>query len=153
MKIHLLDDRLTARPKHPEFRDRVSLRGAAKKRSSPVGVENVRKAFQAFITPARRQRVLEAFEEGEPTRIVRPETGPAKSRQLNEAIASALCLEASARAARFLARSSCKETRFRHRSGRRARSCSTSPLSPTGKRPASKPEKPGQEKSGRRKRR
>lgn len=52
MKIHLLDDRLTARPKHPEFRDRVSLRGAAKKRSSPVDVENVRRAFQAFITPA-----------------------------------------------------------------------------------------------------
>lgn len=43
--------------------------------------------------------MLEAFEGGEPTRIVRPETGPAKSRQLNEAKASALHLEASARAA------------------------------------------------------
>lgn len=29
--------------------------------------------------------MLEAFEGGEPTRIVRPETGPVKSRQLNEA--------------------------------------------------------------------
>lgn len=43
--------------------------------------------------------MLEAFEEGEPTRIVRPETGPAKSGQLNEAKASALYLEVSARAA------------------------------------------------------
>lgn len=43
--------------------------------------------------------MFEAFEGGEPTRVVRPETGPAKSRQLNEANASALHLEASARAA------------------------------------------------------
>jgi len=47
----LLGDRLTARPKHPDFRERVSLRGAAKERRSPVDVENVRRALQAFVTP------------------------------------------------------------------------------------------------------
>jgi len=47
----LLGDRLTARPKHPDFRERASLRGAAKERKSPVDVENVRRALQAFITP------------------------------------------------------------------------------------------------------
>src|SRR5262249_46345291 len=52
MKIRLRDARLTARPKHPEFRDGASLRGAAKERSSPVGVENVLKALQAFNSPA-----------------------------------------------------------------------------------------------------
>jgi len=47
----LLGDRLTARPKHPDFRERVSLRGAAKERRSPVDVENVRRALQALATP------------------------------------------------------------------------------------------------------
>lgn len=63
-----------------------------------------------FVNPFRRQRVLEAFEGGEPSRIVflapdqKSGRGPAKSGQQNGAHAKALHLEASTHAA-FLSQS------------------------------------------------
>jgi hypothetical protein len=87
--------------------------------------------------------VLEAFEGGEPSRIVflvpdqKSGLGPAKSGQQNGAHAKALHLEASTHAAFFsesnldvkFEQSNPAEKKLRHRTGRRACSCSTSPLS------------------------
>lgn len=44
----LLGDRLTARPKHSDFRERISLRGEIKERRSSVEADTSRKALQAF---------------------------------------------------------------------------------------------------------
>ena len=85
-----------------------------------------RTALRAFRAPVRRQRVLEAFEGGEPTRSVRPGNWgrpKAGSRTWQERESFTWRL----RPMLHLRRSN-SEKMLRHRSGRRARSCSTSPL-------------------------
>lgn len=57
----LLDVRLTARPKHPDFRERTSLRGAVKERRSSVGSENVRKGFQPSLAPGSMTKGVRSF--------------------------------------------------------------------------------------------
>jgi hypothetical protein len=111
----LLDDRLTARPKHSDFRERIFLRGKIKERRSSVESEKSRrkraivleakKALQAFRDPgsmtegARSFRRRGTFAHRSPWSLVKSQdVGPAKSGQLSEAKAKVLHLEVSTRA-------------------------------------------------------
>jgi len=89
----LLGDRLTARPKHSDFRERIFLRGKIKERRSSVEAEPSRKALQAFRDPAPMTEGARSFRRRganahrSPWSLVKSQdVGPAKSGQLNDAM-------------------------------------------------------------------
>jgi len=89
----LLGDRLTARPKHSDFRERIFLRGKIKERRSSVEAGPSRKALQAFRDPAPMTEGARSFRRRganahrSPWSLVKSQdVGPAKSGQLNDAM-------------------------------------------------------------------
>jgi len=101
----LLGDRLTARPKHSDFRERIFLRGKIKERRSSVEAGPSRKALQAFRDPAPMTEGARSFRRRganahrSPWSLVKSQdVGPVKSGQLNDANATALHLEVSTHA-------------------------------------------------------
>jgi len=130
----LLGDRLTARPKHSDFRERISLRGEIKERRSSVEADTSRKALQAFRESVSMTEGARSFRRrGALALRFSLETEARQKRAAERSNATALHLEVSTHAIWFHRGDSGSKqfgsTKFRHCSGRRACSCSTSPLS------------------------
>jgi len=97
----LLCDRLTTRPKHSDFRERISLRGEIKERRSSVEANTSRQALQAFRGSASMTEGARSFRRRGAIALRFPQKwGPIKSGQRNDANAKALHLEVSTHAIR-----------------------------------------------------
>lgn len=117
--------RLTARPKHPDFRERASLRGAVKERRSWSN-RKTRERFPAFFcTRFDDMGCSKLSKEGSPRASFSRRRGLPKAGSRTKPLRRPFTWRL--RPVLLLGRNLGK---LRHRSGRRARSCSTSPLSP-----------------------
>ena len=153
--------RLTARPKHPDFRERASLRGEPPRRAlarawANEGLGRIGKRknrFPAFFAPGSMTWGARSFRRRGAHALRFPGDGACQKQAAERSIARrpftwrlrpVLLFE------KYLAREYLGK--LRHRSGRRARSCSTSPLSPLWKRAGLKNRRnPARKKSGKKK--
>lgn len=91
--------RLTARPKHPDFRERASLRGAVKERRSWSNRKTQNKVSSLFCARFDDMGCSKLSKEGSPRASFSRRRGLPKAGSRTKHPASALHLEASARAA------------------------------------------------------